>query len=297
MLIEDMNMLLDRRTVISYFTNEPSLKEILTDEPVAVAKIRITKEGGLIIINWVKDYDSEAGGKTSAVTIDLKGTKTLEFFKELIKIHSVVVDGILLSTAIISFTFRYHHNEHQKVSELISRFGKELEGFSVPFMGPSSGIIDSLKEISFTVPLHYMEVISTVPPNIMSITKDNVIKTFGNNWLREVKYLLGEETHAVYYERNEVLREDLTTTEISKSEKIYETTFDNPIINFFFDECTRQSIAPLGMGQRLNGRTFTYYVIVPEFHLSGFTSIMLAAFQKMHEWKMNIQYSNEISSL
>ncbi len=297
MLIEDMNKLLDKRTVISYFTNEPSLEEVLTDERIAVAKIRITKDGGLIIINWVKDMEAGGEGKASAITIDLKGTKTLEFFTNLIKIHSVVVDGILLSTAIVSFSFRYHHNDHQHVSDLISKYGKELAGFAVPYMGPSTGLINSLKEISFDVPLHYMEVVCTVPPNIMNISKDNVIMTFGNNWLREVKYLLGEETHAVYYERNEVLREDLKTTEISRSEKIYETTFDNPIITFFYEECTRKSIAPLGMGQRLNGRTFSYYVIVPEFHLSEFTSIMLEAFQKMKDWKMNLQYSSDVSSL
>ena len=309
MLINEVNLYLDKRGRISFnfeIDNQPIWNAA---DLTSIAKIRISKNGGFIIVNNKSDVSNQDVirefqrrnaihiGDSWSLNLDISNTTLLSFFKDLISIPSVVVDSIIIRGTKFFVDFRYHHNDHSAFSTLASMHINKLKDFAFPFLGNSGGLIQSLKELSNEIPLQYMEVESTVPPNFMEISKDPVIATFGNNWLREIKYLQEEKTYAVYYEKNQLLKEGMDTKEISRSEKIYETTFSNPIITFIYNKCSDGSIAPLGMAQKLFGRTFSYYVIVPRMHLEGFTKILMEAFSTMKEWKMSLTYSVRIDRL
>ncbi|MGC8506514.1 MAG: hypothetical protein ACP5NK_07410 [Thermoplasmata archaeon] len=309
MLINEVNMSLDKRGRISFnfeIDNQPIWNAA---DLTSVAKIRITGKGGFIIVNNKSDVSNQDVirefqrrnaihiGDSWSLNLDISNTSLLAFFEDLISIPSVVVDSIIIKGTKFFVDFRYHHNDHAAFSALASSHVDKLKDFAFPFLGNSTGLIQSLKELSLEIPLQYIEVESVVPPNFMEITKDPVIATFGNNWVREVKYLQEEKTYAVYYEKSQLLKEGIDTKEISRSEKIYETTFSNPIITFIYNKCSEGSIAPLGMAQKLFGRTFSYYVIVPRMHLEGFTKILMNAFSSMKEWKMNLAYSMRIDRL
>ncbi|MFG1519464.1 MAG: hypothetical protein AAE977_03165 [Thermoplasmataceae archaeon] len=309
MLINEVNLFLDKRGRISFnfeIDNQPIWNAA---NLTSVAKIRITGKGGFIIVNNKSDVSNQDVitefqrrnaihiGDSWSLNLDISKTTLLSFFIDLISIPSVVVDSIIIKGTKFLVDFRYHHNDHPAISVLAANHIDKLKDFAFPFLGNSGGLIQSLKELNEEVPMQYMEVESVVPPNLMEISKDPVIATFGNNWLREIKYLQDEKSYAVYYERNQLLKEGMNTTEISRSEKIYETTFTNPVITFLYNKCSERSIAPLGMGQKLFGRTFSYYMIVPRMHLEGFSKILLEAFSSMKDWKMNLAYSMRIDRL
>lgn len=266
----------------------------------SVAKIRRIDSKGLMVINSVireslpLDFSREMEkiGAVNyhgswSVALDISSYNIMPFFTDLVTIPSVVVDAILIKEDRCFLYFRYHHNNHPDVNGVLAKYSQSLPKLAVVSLETADDRFALLKKLSQEVPLHYFEIKTKVPPKSMDIMNDPVITTFGNNWMREIKYLHEGNTRSVYYEKGELLSHG-GTVEISKEEKVYETTFQNPLIDFYFKECTDSYIALLGMAQKLVGRDFTFSVIIPTMHVENFTAIVFNSFSKFSSWQMSL---------
>ena len=154
------------------------------------------------------------------------------------------------------------------------------------------------KELSDVTPLKYVEITSSVPPSFMNITNDPVIVNLGVSWTRELKYLLEDEIRAVYYDKHSLLTDrNNFVTEISKKDHIYETSFTNPLIQFFVKQASENFTITLGMPQKLNGKTFSFSTIVPQIVLPDFFETMREAIKQFQEWDIDIHYVRDVEAL
>ncbi len=305
MIIHEIDKKLNMQGQIVLKLDHP-LSEISKDYSLtSVARIRVKKNGGSIIINTpeissesmrevsgkLTSFGSNVEGSTWSSVLDISSTTAYSFFRELIKTPSVVVDAIMLQCGDIHVFFRYHRNDHRSVSGIIAKHGVEIPNFQVKYLGESRGLVEEYRGISKQIPLQYVQIGSDVPPSAMDIKHDPVINIFGHNWVREMKYVEGNESHAIYYERQKLLEQNVKLTEISRDERIYEMTFSNPLMNTYFSESTEKSIAFLGVGHQLFGRGFSFYMVVPQMHLERFTGLVLGSFSTFRDWNMVLEYS------
>ncbi len=302
MLVSELGNRLGKQCVVSFNLDSEfgniSRKYKLT----SIGKIRRIEKKGIILVNsphndsLPMDFSREME-KLGAVNyagawsmgLDITETAIMPFFTDLILIPSVVVDAVIIKGEKCHMYFRFHQNNHTEVNSIIMKHSSMMKGFTIPFFGDASNRVDSIHQLSSEIPLHYIEINTRVPPRSMDIQKDKVITVFGNNWMREIKYLIEGDTHSVYYEQGKLLTEGGETVEISKQEKIYETTFQNPLIDYYFTQCTDSYIALLGMGQKLQGKDFSFYIVIPSMNLERFTGIMLQSFSKFNTWQMSLQ--------
>jgi thermosome subunit len=85
---------------------------------------------------------------------------------------------------------------------------------------------------------------------------------------------------------NEMLAELVVkAVDLVAEEKIYEMTFQNPIITYVFGETTKKMISILGMQQRMVGKNFLIGMIVPEAVESEFQEILGDLAVKFKDWK------------
>lgn len=307
MIIEDIDKMLDMQCVISFSLPHPITD--LSDEYglTSVIKIRMRGDGGIAILN-IPSYEAEAAPEITktlkehnlveernalSAKIDLAGTKFLKSFKELISIPSVVIDAITLDSGTYNIIFRFHNNDIIKVNRTIQASFSDFERFAITYFGSSPGLISTFETISMQFPLKYIEITTSVPPKSMDIDRDPVITTLGVSWERELKYLVEEEIRAVYYDKNAILRRETEwVMEISPEQRIYETSFFNPLIDFFIKESSKSSVVILGMPQKLDGKNFSFSAIIPEMSLPEFFKVYTSSIEKFPEW--DIMLSNVV---
>lgn len=211
----------------------------------------------------------------------------IKLFRELIMNPSVVIDAVFINAGVRHVVFRFHDTDLANVSQvLLSK--NELNDFAIKHLGENVGL-DYLLKVDCDLVAVYYEVEATVPPSSMDITGDSVITTFGNNWYREVKYLLNEDIEAVYYEKSKILSKSPQLKEISSKDKIYKMTFQNPLVSHIFAQSTADKISILGMQHRMVGREFLMGMIVPEVVTADFQSILSDVYTKFKDWNLVIK--------
>lgn len=311
MLINEINKMLDKQCVLSFSLEHPLTQLSETYGLTAIIKIRMHGEGGVMIVNMpykesydkdivstLKGYDAIIEGDALSARIDISNLPFIHSFRNLINIPSVVIDGVILDKGMFYLYFRYHHNNHRHVSKLLLSEGGSYTDFAVRYLGESQGILSAIQEIDKQIPLYYVEISSRVPSKSIDIMRDHVLITFGISWDREVKYVIEDEIHAVYYDQNAVLKKgNEWATEISPSERIYETTFYNPVIEYYIKESSKSSIVTLGMPQKLFGNRFSFSAIIPSMHLTQFFPVIFRSFEKFPEWEMVMDNVSEVSEI
>ncbi len=308
MIINEIDEKLDMRGKLSFSLDNPFAKVSKELSLISLARMRRKKEGKILIVNSLlspgfeqdsfaeklKPFDSKLEGQSLSTILDVSGSACFNFLWSLIEIPSAIIDGILLRGERVIVYFRFHRSDHSKISSLISTHSETLPDLSVDEFKRGSGLKDHLHEISKEVPIYYFEIGSEVPPSSMDIRNDPVITTFGNYWTRETKYLVGDQFHAVYYEKQKIINHDAKLTDISPQENMFEMIFSNPLMKYYFDEATDRSISFLGVGHRLSGRRFSFYLIVPGMHLSNFTKLVFASFKKFKDWKLLLDFATPL---
>ncbi len=304
MILDEINDMLDRQCIFSFSVHSRIEEFLGANGLTAIIRIRVTKDGGYAIYNFENDgfdeeellkelseYDPQVTADGVMLKVDLKESEFLEAFKILNKVPSVVIDAVIYNGGSYFIYFRYHSNDEKKVGAALKSGMVKFKRFAVRFLGKSSGIISTYREISSAIPLKYVEIESSIPPSVMSITKDSVLKNLGVSWSREMKYLLGDEVRAVYYDRNALLRgKEDWLNEISASQRIYETSFSNRLIQHLVTQNSQAAIVTLGMPQRLHGKTFSVATVVPEMVLPEFFNVMFNAINEFKEWNLDIHY-------
>lgn len=304
MILSEINGMLDRQCIFS-FSSQSRIEEFLgANGLTAIIRIRVTKDGGYAIYNFENDgldeetllkelseYEPQVTSDSVMFKVDLKGSEFLEAFKTLNKVPSVVIDAAIYNGGSYFIYFRYHTNDEKKVGMALKNGMVEFKRFAVRFLGKSSGLISTYREISSAIPLKYVEIKSSIPPSVMSITKDAVLKNLGVSWSREMKYLLEDEVRAVYYDKNALLRgKEDWLNEISANQRIYETSFSNKLIQHLVTKNSQAAIVTLGMPQRLHGKTFSIATVVPEMVLPEFFSVIYNAINEFKDWNLDIHY-------
>lgn len=311
MIIKEISGILDRQCIFSFAASSRIEEFLLENGLTSILRIRVTKDGGFAIFNFenegldeeeihraLKDYDPQITQDSVMLTMDLKGTAFLDAFKSLNKVPSAIVDGVLFNGGYYYIYMRFHSVDERKVGEVLKAEMLGFSRFAIRFLGKSSGLVSTFREISAAIPLKYVEIDTSVPPSFMKIANDPVLKNLGVSWIRELKYLLEDEIRAVYYDKTALLRgKEDWINEISKEDRIYETAFSNPLVQYFINQASAGAIVTLGVEQKLIGNTFSIATVVPEMVMPEFFNVIYNASKEFKDWKIDIHYVDLIENL
>lgn len=311
MIIKEISEILDRQCIFSFAASSRIEEFLLENGLTSIIRIRVTKEGGFAIFNFenegldeeeiqkaLKDYDPQITSDSVMLTMDLKGTAFLDAFKALNKVPSVIIDGVLFNGGYYYIYMRFHSVDEHKVGDVLKEKMISFSRFAIRFLGKSSGLVSTFREISAAIPLKYVEIDTTVPPSFMKIVNDPVLRNLGVSWSRELKYLLEDEIRAVYYDKTALLRgKEDWINEISKEGRIYETAFSNPLVQYFINQASASAIVTLGVEQKLIGNTFSIATVVPEMVMPEFFNVLYNANKEFKEWKIDIHYVELLENL
>ncbi|MCL5803936.1 MAG: hypothetical protein AAE986_01515 [Thermoplasmataceae archaeon] len=297
MFISEVNFFLNRICAISFTDSDKLLTLSAKYGFSGIAKFRMNGKSGFSITNIPKSQPipaealkgfAELGLMESDTAFkgkwDVADEATLSMFRNLLSVPSVVIDSVLITKGRRTIIFRFHDTDLQKISSLLTAPTK-LRNFSINFLMENKDKKYFINYIPSSTVLKYYELVTSVPPSSMNLVGDYVIATFGNNWYREVKYLLEDEIHAVYYEKSSLIARSGQLKDISTSEKIYEMSFQNPMITHVFSETTKKMVSILGMQQRMVGKNFLMGMIIPEAVESEFQEILGDLAVKFKDWK------------
>lgn len=302
MILNEIDKMLDRQCIFS-FSMHSNIEQFLRENGItAIIRIRVKEDGGFAIFNFenngydeeelikqLHDYDPQVTSDAVMLKVDLKGSPFLEAFKTLNQVPSVVIDASIYNSDSYFIYFRFHSNDEALVGTALKNGMVKFKRFAIRFLGKSAGIISTFRELSAAIPLKYVEINASVPPSAMKITKDSVLMNLGVSWNREMKYILGDEVRAVYYDKTALLRgKEDWINEISASKRIYETAFSNKLIQYLVTQNSQSAIVTLGMPQRLHGKTFSIATVVPEMVLPEFFQVVYNAVNDFKEWELDI---------
>lgn len=218
----------------------------------------------------------------------------VKFFTNLIEIPSVVIDSIITVEGVERIYFRAHEKDRNKITDLVYKSNLAPESMYLERLDKNPGLVEIMKTFDSDIRLSYLEFKMKVPPAAMEVEKDPVISTFGNNWIREVKYLLDENAHAVYYEKSKILRASPGIQEISRDDNIYRMNYSNPVITYLVNEATSQNVGLMSLAQRMLGRDFHLSFIVPKMCMPRVNKIMSALMQKYPNWDITVTMVKDI---
>ncbi len=311
MIIKEISSILDRQCIFSFAASSRVEEFLLENGITSILRIRVTKDGGFAIFNFenegldeeevhraLKEYDVQITSDSVMFNMDLKGTAFLDAFRALNKVPSVIIDGVIFNGGYYYIYMRFHSVDEHVVGSVLKEKMISFSRFAIRFLGKSSGLVSTFREISAAIPLKYVEIDTTVPPSFMKIANDPVLKNLGVSWIRELKYLLEDEIRAVYYDKTSLLRgKEDWINEISKEDRIYETAFSNPLVQYFINQASASAIVTLGVEQKLIGNTFSIATVVPEMVMPEFFNVLYNANKEFKDWKIDIHYVELLENL
>lgn len=256
--------------------NVPSFREMPQEEVAALNKLGKKEGHGWFILDESIDPDY------------------ISFFNNLIDIPSVVIDSVLTTEGEEHIYFRAHENDRAKIRDLVYADSKSTKKFWIEKLDFSPGLLNIMKSIDRDIELSYLEFRMKIPPTEMTVEKDPVISTFGNNWFREMKYLMDENVFAIYYEKSKILRQNPNIIEISREDNIFRMNYSNPVINSLVEESTAENIGILNLAQRMLGRDFYLSYIIPKMCLPKMNNIISDLLKKYKKWEIMISQVADI---
>ena len=233
-------------------------------------------------LNSIGEYD---GNGWYVLDNDLD-ENTSQFFTKLVDIPSVVIDAILTVDGIEHIIFRMHRSDLLRFRNLIYKEDGNSQSLFLESFEKNPGLIEIMSNVNEEVPVTYLEYQMKIPPKEMELEKDPVVSTFGNNWIREVKYLEEKSAHAIYYEKSKVLRPSPLLQEISSSDNVFLMTYSNPVINRLVSRATDLNIGIISLAQRMIGRDYLMSFIVPSMCLNRVHRIMSEIIKEYSEWDL-----------
>jgi len=302
MLIDEIDNFLDRYSIISFYNDLPITRFLRTNNIVAAERIRVNKDGGFIIINFPKgehddsfymkelsSYETIITSDSVKVKVDISGTNFLEIFTTLNGVPSVVIDAVVFHHGFHFIHFRFHSADEDVLTRIIREKIVDTEGFTIRFLGKTPGIKGSFSSVSSILPLTYIEIQGTVPNQEINLIGDPVISNLGVSWYREMKYVMEDEIRAVFYDKFSLMQgKKQWINEISAENRIYETSFSNPVLRALIAEASKESVVTLGMPQKMYGKYFYISTVVPDICLPGFFRALYTVIRTHASWKLDI---------
>lgn len=304
MIIKEINNMLDRQGVLSFAANT-KIEKFLDDNGItALARVRVTEDGGYAIMNFeneeydekqilehLKEFSPKITKDAVMLKIESPSATFLDGFKTLNSVPSVVIDAVIFTSGYYYIYFRFNSSDESKLTAALRSELIEYDRFALRYLGKSPGMVSTFKEISSEIPLTYVEITGSVPPSFMRVFDDPVLMNLGVSWTREMKFLLGDEIRAVYYDKSALLRgKEEWIHEISKEKRIYETAFTNSLVQHLITKISQQSIVTMGMPQKLLGKTFSIATVVPDIVLPDFFKQVYETIKEFKNWDLDIGF-------
>lgn len=270
------------------------------------SKIRRKDDGGFRVVNVPRVHGMQ---KEEIEQLNAKGTfdgngwyilkenldkNYFDFFIKLIETPSVVIDSIITKDGIERIYFRAHESDREKIRDLVYKNKKAPKSLFLEKLDKNPGLVEIMKSFDSDIKLSYMEFRMKVPPSAMNIEKDPVISTFGNNWVREMKYLYDDNAYAIYYEKSKILKTNTGITEISRNDNIFRMNYSNPIVTQLVNEATTENIGLMNLAQRMLGRDFYLSFITPKMCLSRMHGIVSDIMQNFTDWDITVSLVRDI---
>ena len=291
MIIKEFERILDFRCEMR-FAIEEQLKELSGFNVSAMGRIRHRKDGGYFIVTIPSE---EHDGKShKSMNINVSNTKLFEVHKAIIELNSTIIDAVMMKDNEVKIFFRFHRVELEAVNSIIMHYAGLIDEFRIVYLGEAFGILDSYRKIAQFGDVHYIELSSSIPPELMKIYVDPIIQSFGTSWNRQVRKIGENEIRALFKDTHNLLKENSEIKKVSEEDLIYESIFSNDLIYFFSKRTDEEKIPILGIPQKLTGKNFIFGFFIPSCNLAGFTKIVSEAGSKFKNWKISIKFSDII---
>ena len=274
------------------FEIEEQLKELSGFNVSAMGRIRHKKDGGYFIVTIPSEVHD--GETHKSMNINVSNTKLFEVHKAIIELNSTIIDAVMMKDNEVKIFFRFHRSEMESINSIIMRYAGLIDEFRIVYLGEAFGILDSYRKIAQFGDVHYLELSSTIPPELMKIYVDPIIQSFGTSWNRQVRKIGENEIRALFKDTHNLLKENSEIKKVSEEDLIYESIFSNDLIYFFSKRTDEEKIPILGIPQKLTGKNFIFGFFIPSSNLAGFTKIVSEAGNKFKNWKISIKFSDII---
>ena len=211
----------------------------------------------------------------------VKSLRFLAMIREILGLNSTVMSSFWIDHGIYRIEISFNHVELERVSKIILVKLQESDNAALEYLGPSAGFLSILAETQQRTPLSVIEIRSDSPPPVELIPENNPI---GDSWTRLVKLPYGSATIDGVYITNKLTPPNSRIRE-TISGSLYYASSTNPFIGYISNEINSARILTVGSVQKLSGRQFTMWYILPSIFLQEFLSILSDSRPKYDDWK------------
>ena len=211
----------------------------------------------------------------------VKSARFLAMIREILGLNSTVMSAFWIDHGIYRIEVSFNHVESEKVSEIVLLRLPESDNAALEYFGPSSGFLSVLSETQQRTLLSVFEIRTDSPPPDELTPENNPI---GDSWTRLVKLPYGSANiDGVYITKTLLAPNSRIRETISGS--LYHTSSTNPFIGYISNEMNSARILTVGSIQRLIGKQFTIWYILPTIFVQEFLSILSSSRSKFADWK------------
>ena len=233
--------------------------------------------------------------KNGAWRIRRKIVKSILFIgmiKEILGLDSTVLSAFWIDHGIYRIEISFNHVESDRVSEIVLRSLPDSNNAGLEYFGPSGGLLSVLSETQKRTPLSVFEIQSDSPPPNELIPENNPI---GGSWVRLAKLPYGSATiDGVYISKNKLAANERIREIIPGS--LYYTSSTNPLLGYLSTEMNDSRILTVASIQKLVGKQFTIWYILPSIFIQEFISILSRSRSKFNDWKPYLRGVFDFSS-
>lgn len=222
----------------------------------------------------------------------VKSTRFLGMIREILGLNSTVMSAFWIEHGIYRIEISFNHVESELVSEIVLRKLPESNNAGLEYFGPSGGFLSVLSDTQKRTSLSVFEIQSDSPPPVELSPENNPI---GDSWIRLVKLPYGSATiDGVYITKAKLAPNNRIRETISGS--LYYTSSTNPFIGYISNEMNSARILTVGSIQRLIGKQFTIWYILPSIFVQEFLAILSGSRSKFADWKPYLRGIFDFSS-
>ena len=210
----------------------------------------------------------------------VKSLRFLVMIKELLELNSAVMSAFWIDQGTYRIEISFNHVESERVSEIVLLRLPESNNAALEYFGTSIDFLSVLEETHQRTLLSVIEIRSDSPPTAELTPENNPI---GDSWTRLVKLPYGSTTIDGVYITKALLAPNGRIKETVPG-SLYYASSTNPFIGYISHEMNSARILTVGSFQKLTGKQFTIWYILPSIFVREFLSILSGSRSKFSDW-------------
>lgn len=211
-----------------------------------------TREASILI----KQFRGIEDHGVTIIAMDVTGTAPTMFLTSLLSVRSVVLYHISLNEGLFHAYVRFNSSDLDKFSDLILQGPKQLNDFSIEFLGRSKIPLEGIKSIGTKDRHSYIEIFA-------NLDRQNEVDNVDGKCVLHLKALSNENWK--WYCLDNRLFSSHTEPELKLIEKLQ---------NSLFSECLRRSIMISSLIHKHEGGLLRTGVLLPTIYLSSFLEVV-----------------------